>query len=105
MEIRINDGNFDEQVLKSELPVLVDFWAEWCAPCSMIAPVVEEITRQYDGKLKVCKLSVDEGPNTAARYGIRGIPSLFIFKDGQVVDQIVGVVSKETIEEKIKPHI
>ena len=105
MEIKVNDGNFEDQVLKSELPVLVDFWAEWCAPCSMIAPVVEEIARKYDGKLRVCKLNVDEGPNTASRYGIMAIPSLLIFKSGEVVDKIVGVVPKKTLEEKIRPHI
>jgi thioredoxin 1 len=105
MEVKLNDNNFEEQVLRSEVPVLVDFWADWCAPCRMIAPTVEEIAREYDGKLKVCKLNVDEGRNTASQYGIMSIPSLLIFKEGQVVEQIVGVVPKETLENKIKQHI
>ncbi len=105
MEIKVNDANFEEEVLKSEIPVLVDFWAEWCAPCRMIAPAVEEIAREYEGRLKVCKSNVDEGPATASRYGIRGIPTLMIFKGGQVLDQIVGVVPKESLEAKIKPHL
>lgn len=105
MEIEVNDTNFDEQVLKSDIPVLVDFWAQWCAPCFMVAPAVEEIAREYDGKLKVCKANVDEGPQVASRYGIRAIPTLMVFKDGQVVEQIVGVVPKERLEEKIKPHL
>lgn len=105
MEIKLNDGNFDEQVLKSELPVLVDFWAEWCSPCLMIAPVVEEIARDYDGKLKVCKLNVDDGHATAAHYGIMAIPSLLVFKRGEVVERVVGVVPKETLLDKIRPHL
>ncbi|MDP8214737.1 MAG: thioredoxin [Candidatus Euphemobacter frigidus] len=105
MEIKIDDANFDEQVIKSDLPVLVDIWAPWCAPCNMVAPIVEEIDGEYQGKLRVCKLNVDEGPATASRYGIRAIPTLLVFKNGQVVDQIVGVVPKESLEEKIKPHL
>jgi len=105
MEIEVNDANFDEQVLKSDLPVLVDFWASWCAPCKMVAPIVEAIAGEYEGKLKVCKLSMDEGPTTASRYGIRAIPTLLVFKNGQLVEQIVGVVPKESLEAKIKPHL
>ncbi len=105
MEVKINDANFEEEVIKSPLPVLVDFWAEWCAPCRMVAPAVEELAADYAGRLKVCKANVDEGQGIASRYGIRAIPTLVIFKGGQVVDQIVGVVSKEHLEEKIKPHL
>ena len=105
VEVKITDGNFDQEVLKSDKPVLVDFWAQWCAPCHMIAPAVEEIAKDYDGKLKVCKLNVDEGRNTASNYGIRGIPTLLIFKNGTVVDTIVGVTPKEEIETKIRPHL
>ncbi|MDD5556989.1 MAG: thioredoxin [bacterium] len=105
MEIRLDDADFDDQVLRSELPVLVDFWAEWCAPCLAIAPTVAAIAREYAGKLTVCKLNVDEAPRTAARYEIRGIPSLVIFKGGKVAERIVGVISREALEGKIKPHI
>ena len=105
MEIKVNDANFDEQVIKSDLPVLVDFWAEWCSPCHIVAPVVEEILRDHEGELKVCKLNVDEGPKVSSRYGIRAIPTIMVFKNGEVVEQIVGVVSKETLEAKIKSHL
>ena len=105
VEVKLNDDNFDEEVLKSNKPVLVDFWAQWCAPCHMIAPAVEEIAKDYDGKLKVCKLNVDEGRNTAFNYGIRGIPTLLVFKNGTVVDTIIGVTPKEEIEMKIRPHL
>ena len=105
MEVIVTDKNFEEEILKSDLPVLVDFWAEWCAPCKMVAPAVEEIAEAYDGKIKVCKLNVDEGQATASEYGIMSIPTLAIFKNGEVVDKIVGAVPKEAIEEKIKPYI
>ncbi len=105
MEVEVTDANFKEEVLESNLPVLVDFWAVWCAPCFMIAPVVEEIAKEYGGKLKVCKLNVDEAPATASEYGIMSIPTVAIFKNGQVVDKIIGAVPKTTLEEKIKPHI
>jgi thioredoxin 1 len=105
MEVKVNDANFEEEVIKSPLPVLVDFWAEWCAPCHMVAPSVAELAEEYAGRLKVCKANVDEGQGIASRYGIRAIPTLMIFKDGQVVDQIVGVVPKQHLEGKIKPHL
>ena len=105
MENKVNDANFKQEVLESELPSLVDFWAGWCAPCLMVAPVVEEIAKEYKGKLKVCKLNVDEAPNTAASYKIMSIPTLAIFKDGKVVDKIIGVRSKSELEEVIKKHI
>jgi len=90
----VGDDNFDTEVLKSSVPVLVDFWAPWCGPCKSIAPIVEEIAGQYEGKLKVAKLNVDDHPATASRYGIRGIPNLIILKDGAVKEQIVGAVPK-----------
>lgn len=105
MEIQISDANFEAEVLKSELPVLVDFWAVWCGPCSMVAPVVEEIAKEYMGKLKVCKLNVDEGIKIASKYSIMSIPTLGIFKDGKLVDQVIGAVPKSHLEEKLKPHI
>ncbi len=105
MEVEVTDANFREEVLESNLPVLVDFWAVWCAPCSMVAPVVEEIAKEYDGKLKVCKLNVDEAPATASEYGVMSIPTLAVFKNGQIVEKLIGAVPKTTLEEKIKPHI
>ena len=105
MEIKVNDSNFKHEVLESDVPVLVDFWAEWCAPCHMVAPTVEEIAKEYEGKLKVCKVNVDDAPQTASRYSIMSIPTLAIFKKGEVVDTIVGVVPKGEFESAIKPHI
>lgn len=105
MEISANDKNFKEEVLESELPCLVDFWAEWCPPCRIVAPAVEEIAREYEGKLKVCKINVDEAPGTASRYGIMSIPTLVIFKNGEVADKVVGILSKAELEGMIKKHI
>lgn len=105
MEINVTDANFEQEVLRSDVPVLVDFWAQWCAPCHMIAPAVKEIAAEYEGKLKVCKLNVDEGRSTASSYEIRGIPSLLIFKNGSVVDKIIGVTPKERIESSIKSYL
>jgi thioredoxin len=90
----VTDSSFEGEVLKSQTPVLVDFWAPWCGPCKAIAPVLEELADDYAGKLKVVKLNVDENPDTPARYGVRGIPNLLIIKGGQVKDQIVGAVPK-----------
>jgi len=95
--IEINDKNFEEEVLKSSIPVLVDFWAPWCAPCRAIAPIIEELAEELEGKVKVCKLNVDENPITPGKFGIRAIPTLMIFKNGQVVETLVGAVSKATI--------
>ena len=105
MEAKVNDKNFKQEVLESDLPVLVDFWAEWCMPCHMVAPTVEEIAKEYKAKLKVCKLNVDEAPKTASAYGIMSIPTLAIFKNGQEIDKIIGVISKSELESAIKPHI
>ena len=105
MEFEVNDSNFKHEVLESDIPVLVDFWAAWCGPCKMIAPTIEEIAKEYQGKLKVCKLNVDEANQTAANYGIMSIPTLIIFKNGQVMEQIVGAVDKSVLDEKAKPYI
>ncbi|MBD3379906.1 MAG: thioredoxin [Candidatus Omnitrophica bacterium] len=100
-EINVNDVNFKEEVLNSDLPVLVDFWAEWCGPCRMIAPTVEELAEEYTGRIKVCKLNVEEGPETASAYGVMNIPTLAIFKNGEVVEKMVGVSPKSSIAAKI----
>jgi len=105
MEVETTDIDFIPKVLESDIPVLVDFWAEWCAPCLMVAPVIEEIAKEYEGKIKVCKVNVDEAPNTASKYGIMSIPTLAIFKNGELVDGVVGVASKAQLEAAIKPHI
>jgi thioredoxin 1 len=99
------DFNFDQEVLKSDTPVLVDFWAPWCGPCRTVAPVVEQIANEYQGKLKVVKLNTDDNQNIAIQYGIRSIPTLGIFKDGQVVDAVIGAVPKQHLEDKLKPHL
>lgn len=105
MEVKVNDKNFKQEVLESDLSVLVDFWAEWCGPCQMVAPTVEAIAKKYKGKLKVCKVNVDEAPNTSSEYGIMSIPTLAIFKSGKVVDKIVGVVPESELASKVDFHI
>jgi thioredoxin 1 len=99
------DQNFEEEVLKSPVPVLIDFWAAWCVPCKMIAPTLEELGREYDGKVKIGKVNVDENRNTANTYGIRGIPSLLLFKNGEVKEQMVGVHSKQEIGNMISKNL
>ena len=100
--VEVTDANFDQEVLQSEQPVLVDFWAGWCSPCKMIAPAVDKMAESYAGKLKVAKVNVDQNGATPSRYGIRGIPALLFFKGGKVTDQIVGYVPDEVIEEKVQ---
>ncbi len=100
--VHVTDHNFENEVLKSDVPVMVDFWAAWCGPCRAIAPVIEELAEEYAGKVKVCKMNVDENPITPGRFGIRAIPTLIFFKDGQAVDQITGAVAKAIIESVLK---
>lgn len=101
----VGDKNFDAEVLKATEPVLVDFWAAWCAPCRMLAPVVEAIAEEYEGKAKVLKLNVDDNTETSAKYNIKGIPTLLLFKDGVVKEQIVGNTTKGTISKMIDNHL
>lgn len=103
--VEITDDNFDTEVKASDVPVLIDFWAVWCGPCKMIAPIVEELAGEYDGKAKIGKLDVDNNQKVAMQFGIRSIPTLLIFKGGEMVDQIVGAVPKAHIEEKLKAHL
>jgi thioredoxin 1 len=96
--VTLTDANFDQEVLKSSTPVLVDFWAEWCGPCKMIAPILDELATEYDGKVKVGKVNIDQHQSIATEYGIRAIPTLLIFKDGQVAEQVVGLRSKRDLK-------
>ncbi|MDJ0600975.1 MAG: thioredoxin [Crocosphaera sp.] len=101
----VTDSSFKADVLESDVPVLVDFWAPWCGPCRMVAPVVDEIADQYAGQVKVVKLNTDENPNTASQYGIRSIPTLMIFKGGQRVDMVVGAVPKTTLASTLEKYL
>jgi thioredoxin 1 len=101
----LTDSGWDQEVLRSDLPVLVDFWAEWCGPCRMMSPTIDAVASEYEGKVRVGKLNVDENGNTAMRYNIRGIPTLLLFKGGQVVDQRVGAVGKSDVLKMLEPHV
>jgi thioredoxin 1 len=103
--VTLQDATFDQEVLKSDIPVLVDFWAVWCGPCKAIAPAVEELAKQYKGKVKVAKMDVDEHQQVPQQYGIRSIPTLLVFKGGRVVDTIIGAVPKAKLEESLKKAI
>jgi len=103
--LEVNDKNFENEVLKSETPVLVDFWADWCAPCKAIAPIVDEIAGEFQGKLKVAKLNIDDAKELAVKYNVMSIPTLLIFKGGEPTEQIVGAVSKDLLLEKINSQL
>lgn len=103
--IEITDANFDTEVINSDIPVLIDFWAVWCGPCKMIAPTVDEVSEDFKGKVKVGKLDVDNNPMVAGKLGIRSIPTLLLFKGGKIVDQIVGAVPKSAIAQKLNAHL
>ncbi len=103
--INVTDSSFDEEVIQADTPVLVDFWADWCAPCKMIAPIVEELAGEFDGKIKFTKLDVDSNPKSASSYGIRGIPAMLIFNEGEPVDQVVGAVSKSVLKKRLEQAI
>ena len=102
---QVTDASFDTEVLESDVPVLVDFWAPWCGPCRMVAPVVEEISKEYEGRVKVVKLDTDKNPSVANKYGIRSIPTLMIFKGGQKVDMVVGAVPKTTLANTLDKYL
>jgi thioredoxin 1 len=97
-ELHLSDQSFDTEVVKSQIPVLIDFWAPWCGPCRMLAPIIEELAKEYDGKVKVAKVNTDENPAVAAKYKISAIPTLLVFRGGQVIDQLVGVHPKPEIK-------
>ncbi len=105
MALEFTDSNFDEQVLQNDKPVIVDFWAEWCGPCRMVGPIVEEIGKDYDGKVVVGKVDVDSNPGTAAKFGIRNIPTILFFKGGEIVDKQVGAVPKQVLVKKLEAQM
>ncbi|WP_319779663.1 thioredoxin [Maridesulfovibrio sp.] len=101
MALQVTDSNFQEEVLNSDKPVLVDFWAPWCGPCRAMGPVIDELAEEFSSQVKICKMNVDDNPASPGKYGIRAIPTLILFKDGEVVDQTTGAVSKSSIKEMI----
>ncbi len=103
--LEVTDANFDQIVLQSDVPVMIDFWAAWCGPCRALAPIVDEVAKAYEGKIKVAKMDVDKNSATPQRYGVRGIPTLLVFKGGQVREQIVGYVPKEAIEKALDKNL
>jgi thioredoxin 1 len=100
--LQVNDKNFTAEVLQSDIPVLVDFWATWCGPCRAISPIVEDLAKEFSGRIKITKLNVDENPSTPSQYGVRGIPALILFKEGKVLDQIIGSVPKARLKALIE---
>ena len=105
MALELTDANFEELVLKSDKPVLVDFWAEWCGPCRMVGPIVEELAKDFDGKAVIGKVNVDSNPNVSTNFGIRNIPTLLIFKNGQIVDKQVGATQKSVLANKLNAQL
>ncbi|MBU1086153.1 MAG: thioredoxin [Candidatus Omnitrophica bacterium] len=105
MVLQLNSDNFEQEVLKSDLPVMVDFWAQWCGPCRMLTPTIDALAKEYAGKIKVCKLNVDDANDIAAKYQVMSIPTILLFHKGKIVNQTVGAVPKEKLEEVIKPYI
>ena len=103
--IHLTDDMFENEVIKSDVPVVIDFWATWCGPCRMIAPIIEEMANEFEGKAKICKLDVDNNQQTAMQFGIRSIPTVLIFKNGEVVESIVGAVPKQQIVSKLEAHM
>ncbi|MFC1559794.1 thioredoxin [Candidatus Margulisiibacteriota bacterium] len=101
----VNDQNFEQEVIKSDTPVLVDFWAAWCGPCRMIAPVIDAVAEQYGGKLKVMKLNVDDNPKTAGSFAVMSIPTLALFKNGKEIERFIGLMSKEDLVKKLDKHV
>lgn len=101
MAVQVTDSNFEAEILKSEIPALIDFWAPWCGPCRAMGPVIDELAAEYEGQVLIAKMNVDENPATPSKYGIRAIPTIILFKDGEVVEQITGAVSKSSIKDMI----
>jgi len=100
--LQVTDGNFDEEIVKADIPAMVDFWAEWCGPCKMVGPTVEALAKEYEGKIKIAKMNVDENRETPAKFGIRNIPTLILFKNGEVAQTIIGAQTKSHLEEELK---